>query len=415
MDSKYEKKALDDNYADAQQKIKKADGTGLIDADMRDWYSSLCLTILDINGSTLIPGPISSYIPRKAYYQVIIDPAATALGEHKTLMELTLNFIALGKGIAGFLGAAVRSGFRDKVDMSRECTEYRSIDAVIAKVTKAELKTVSSYMESHQKAYVACRGNVASFLVQAGVNLIRMTHHWSSEAHKEYTAMVKVMGLSELISDDQLRPLVYLSVHPCPLPVLETERKKPRTQAEDALIETVEKRKAVTPAGYGAAGACYAAANDLLAEEFASSAYWESITGSLEAEIKAKEDAKEEVSRRLILKHAEAKACIRASQVMVTKVKAFSVAIKPVLDNPVAYCVLASAFNVQRAVVDLRPHTGAMCMLTAYIYSKVRGTLAKSPALKKFRSQHSVRVSKAQEALEDFEGSGRLSSVMGAL
>jgi hypothetical protein len=285
----------------------------------------------------------------------------------------------------------------------------------MASIDTADLKTVSGYMASHKQAYLACKVNYQSFLVQAAANLIRMTHHWSSLAHKEYTSLIKVMGLEDVVADDQLRPLVYLSVHPCPLNVLEALRAKERKTAADALIETVEKRKNATPAGYGAAGACYAAIVDLLSEEFVSVAYWTTLERQYTDEVKVKTDAKEEVPRKLKERKAQATLCRAAAANVTTKANAFSTAIRQVFRDPAAYCVLASSFGKTRQSVNLTAHTGIMCFLAAYIYSKVRGTLAKSPALKKFRSEHSVRVSRAQEVLEDFEGSSTLATIMSAV
>jgi len=397
------------NYAELKAQL------ALLDDDMKDWYTTLVTTLNDINGGQNDPGPITSYIPAKNHYQLLSADLKTTLGVQADVVELTLNYKSLGKGISGFLGAAVRAGYRNSVLVTRECKVYTTVAEVSAALDKQDFQRVSNYMVSHSKAYIACKANVASFLVQAAANIIRMTHHWNAQAHKEYTALIKVMGLEDIVPDDQLRPLVYLAVHPCPLPVLERERTKERKHAADLLIETVSKRKNPTPSGFGAAGACYAAVANIRTEEFMSAAYWKTAIATKANEIKLREGAGEPVPTRFIRDKDEATACHAVVTGALAKVTAFEVAMKAVLTNPVDYCVMAHAFGKQRKTLDLTPHKGAMCLLTAYVYARVKGTLAKSPALKKFRNENSVRVTRAIDAMGEFEGTGKLSSILAAV
>lgn len=414
-DVKTEQQIRDEKFQEFQDVKQGAQNLSFLAEDMKGWYTSLVMAVNDMNGTQIAPGPMTSYIPRKNYYQLLHEDVRGLLGEQATLIEVTLNYVALGKGIAGFLGAAVRLGYRDSVDADRETFTYNTLEEVCDNVSAEDIATVNKLFKSHGKAFGACKANVDSFLVQACSNLIRMTHHWSSEAHKEYTSMIKVMGLQEIIADDQLRPLVYLSVHPCPLSVLEEKRTQERKDADSVLIETVNKRKDATPAGYGAASACLAAVNDMLSEEFSAVGYWDTVGKVAADKIAILEEKKADVPNRLYEEVTEAKACHTGVARLRESIDKFAEDVKPVLTDPAAHCVLANAFGKEKEVVDLVPHTGVMCLLTAYIYAKVRGTLAKSPALKKYRNEHAVRVMKAQEVLDSFEDTGKFSSILAAI
>jgi hypothetical protein len=299
--------------------------------------------LIEMNGIKFDAGIGKSYIPIQNYYHCVRIPDITE--NVSELLEKALNFNALGGGIGGLAGAGVRWGLRQFYKMSREYTLvdkwHDSFEAIIAKFS-AQSKNKKDLVSF----WTAQCDNV---LCLAGAIFNREMHHWNSENTKPQAALVNALNQTEEVPENEFRKLFYLSIHPIPLDTMESYRQSAAIGKLKGINDSVALRCRSAPAGYGDVHACSQAIPDLRAESF-----YNKFGEGLKAEL----NMLHEMNNELITNASE-------------------------------FHVFASSYGQTRKKLPVDKIKRAMICTCAYIIVNVRGSLAQSAALQKFKSQHS--------------------------
>jgi hypothetical protein len=312
------------------------------------------LNLIEMNGLKFDAGIGKSYIPEKNYFQILADKSLPK--DVNDIATSALNWDALGRGIGGLAGAGVRAGIFELVDRSRECTTH-------VKYTEAIDTIVTEYV-----AFTSTRKDIFPFWATQAYNVLglaaaifnREMHHWNAENTKPQLALLAALNQQDTIPDSELRKLFYLSIHPIPLRALESVRQSIVNGKQPGINDAVTTRCRSAPAGTGDIHACAQAIADLTSEAFYGK-FGESIKNEI---------------HYLINLNIE------------------------VINNAGAYHAFAANYGKDRILIDRIKFKRAMICLCAYINVNVKGSLAASAALKKFKNANSRMVQKWIAAFE---------------
>jgi hypothetical protein len=312
------------------------------------------LNLLEMNGLKFESGIGKSYIPEKNYFQLFEDAKLP-----KTACEAitnALNWDALERGIGGLAGAGVRRGLLHLRDPNRELKLHKTFTPEIAVILKA-------YNE-----YIATRKDVFPFWVAQAFNVLglagaifnREMHHWNAENTKPQQALIGSLNQQDLIPENEFRKLFYLSVHPIPLKSMEELRQDIIAGKVSGINDAVTSRCRAAPASCGDIHACAQAIPDLKSESFFAN-FGNKIKEELENVSKLNQE---------IMKDAS------------------------------SYHSFAVNYGKVRILIDKVTYKRVMACLCAYIFVNVKGSLAQSAALRKFKSNNARTVQKWINAFE---------------
>jgi hypothetical protein len=324
------------------------------DDSVKESRKNALVNLIEMNGVSFDAGIGKSYIPIQNYVQIVKIPDMSA--NVSELLEKALNFNALGQGIGGVAGAGVRWGLRQHFVENREfnlITKWdEAFENVIAKFTAAcrPKKDLVSF-------WTAQCENV---LCLAGAIFNREMHHWNADNTKPQSALLGALNQSEEIPENEYRKLFYLSIHPIPLNTMEDFRQNAAIGKLKGINDSVALRCRSAPAGYGDLHACSQAIPDLRAESF-----FNKFGNTLKDEI------------------------LQLWQMN-----------QDLINNASEYHVFAASFGHIRKKLLIDNVKRAMICTCAYILVNVRGSLAQSNALQKFKSQHARSVNIWIEAFE---------------
>lgn len=316
------------------------------------------LNLIEMNGLKFDSGIGKSYIPEKSFYQLVVDSKIT--DSVNEIATAALNWDALGRGIGGLAGAGVRLGIKNLIVAERECKIHETYTAEIEAI-------VSDYVAfSSNKKDILPFWRVQAFniLGLAAAIFNREMHHWNAENTKPQLALLAALNQQDTIPDSELRKLFYLSIHPVPLESLEMLRQNIVDGKQPGINDAVTSRCKSAPAGTGDIHACAQAITDLVSE-----AFYTKFGKAIRAEIETLQKINVEI-----------------------------------INNAGAYHAFAANYGKKRIIIERILFKRAMICLCAYIHVNIKGSLASSAALKKFKNANSRMVQKWIAAFESQAG-----------
>jgi len=312
------------------------------------------LNLLEMNGLKFEAGVGKSYIPEKNYFQLFEDAKLP-----KSACEAitnALNWDALERGIGGLAGAGVRRGLLHLRDSNRELKLHKSFTPEIAVI----LKAFNEYIATRKDVFPFWVAQAFNVLGLAGAIFNREMHHWNAENIKPQQALIGSLNQQDLIPENEFRKLFYLSIHPIPLKSMEDLRQDIIAGKVPGINDAVTSRCRAAPASCGDIHACAQAIPDLKSESFFA-AFGNKIKEELENVGKLNQE---------IMKDAS------------------------------SYHSFAVNYGKTRILIDKVAFKRVMSCLCAYIFVNVKGSLAQSAALRKFRSNNARTVQKWINAFE---------------
>jgi len=306
------------------------------------------LNLIEMNGIKFDAGIGKSFIPPKNYVKkVYIKEMAEGPAQ---LLEKALNFDALGGEIGGLAGSAIRWALRDMFTPERECTIIDAWDPKFEPI----INKYTAFSKTQRETSAFWEAQAMNVLCLAGAIFNREMHHWNADNTKPQQALLGALGQSDVIGEAQYRKIFYLSIHPVPLIDMEKARTKAANGSLVGINDSVAQRCRSAPAGYGDLHACAQAVSDLRSE-----AFYQVFGNALKNELKALAGMNDEV-----------------------------------IKNSSKYHIFAKNFGVDRVKLDTASVKKAMICCAAYILTFIKGSLAQSNALKKFKTanQRSINV-----------------------
>lgn len=340
-----------------EAKISVEDQKWIDDAKTEDTKAirkAVILNIMEINGMKFDSGIGKSYIPEKNYYQIVVDKNASQ--NAVDLANHAMNWHALGRGIGGLAGAGVRAGVGNLIDRRRECIVHNSITAEI----EAIMSDYVSYIQGKKDIFPFWAAQANNVLGLAAAIFNREMHHWNAENTKPQTALVAALNQQDSIPESEFRKLFYLSIHPVPLNELEALRSSIVAGKTVGINDSVTARCRSAPAGTGDVHACAQAIGDLKSE-----AFFVSFGNNIRNEVTTLEELNVDI----------------------------------VMDAG-KYHAFAANYGKTRTIIERSKFKRAMICLCAYIIVHVKGSLAQSAALKKFRNANARMIQKWIAAFE---------------
>lgn len=358
-----------------------------IDDETREILVAIQAHLEDINGDELssVAGQPRTYIDAKAF-KVIVETEEHNGGimhpKQAELLEMALDADALGGGVEGFIGAHVRKALRSYYTKSREARIVKVRGQGFTADMKTSVTKFLNLLARHKQLAATFTINAISIAAQSAVNMYSKLHHWDAKNQREWHALMGALGISEEMKELDLRPIVYLAVHPIPLQVLdgfrraasgvdqsvESLRSSPSIlgwqNAEDAkfpskgFVHSVIIRAKSFPAGTAVMAVASVSLSRLKRES-----YWPKLL-------------------RTIDKSAEADA----------KVADFETLVRDIKEEGVRYHVMAKEYGAAPKQLDQEKYNEILVVLAAFIKSVEKGTLARSAALRKFTDANQRRV-----------------------
>jgi len=350
---------------------------GLTEADQAE-MKAIFQVILDLNGaqSDIVSGQPKTYIDKEAYFCHVIaedgDAKKKFTESQVDIISQVYNWKACGKGKMGLFGALLRKELRTFFQLTRETRIIRMKGTGLTEEFKTDLKAYTEVLKKNNVLAAIISKNAKSFAAQAGINLFTKMHHWDAKNQREWQALFAAIGVSEELAGEDLRPMVYLALHPLPLMVSSKFRKAAAgvdqtfnlthtVKGDDAtavfieakgFVNSVSIRAKAIPAGCATFAVCAAAWNSLIAENYGAklSDYVARITAVPFADYKS----------------------------MVTDLQ----------HNGEAYHPMAREFGSELKILDTSKVKMYMDVAAAYIYETLKGTLARSAALNKYKDQN---------------------------
>jgi hypothetical protein len=345
---------FDGNFTQTEQNYLD----GIQDATKKNIMTSALIASYDSNGRVKqeLPGVAKSYIRKSEFFQLVeIKDFPTGLAR---IYELALNWAALGKGKGGLAGAGVRYALRDRIDPTRETTFHTDIPDSAQELIKDYLE----FYENNKDIQSLWAGNAWNVLGIATSCFIKESHHWDSQNTRPQKALIGSLNQLDSITDNEMRKLFYLAIHPMPLTLMNHVVNMSKDPANAEISEIVRMRLRVAPAGLAAI--C--------------------ITGSTVPSLQVEEIAK------------------KFPKDLVEKLDKLQSVTNDIMSDPVAFHPFASRMGVNRNLVDTSAHKRAMAISAAFIKSQLRGTLGKSPALNKWIGTEQRMVSRLQDAMDAY-------------
>lgn len=373
-------------------------------------FVSAIRDIIELNGTGDMPGIQASYIEVAQYVQVFDDCKVS--DAMKKALFMSHNWHALGRGAGGLAGAAVRWSLKQYFVPGREVIMHSRIPAGAAALIQ-EFDRIAMNQKELVNFFIT---NAVSVAALAGAMVNRIVHHWDAKHPGPQKAFISAMGMADSLTDDQYRPVFYLAVHPLPLLVTEEFRSRSALGKFPEVAEVVRLRCDGPPAGYGALNACAAAVSSFLAE-----AIMNEGNGN-EREIPIAPDSKDpDVQAVHLVEVRKAQAYNEKFNRLAVSVPRLAESVKlvaavnaKIIREAGHYHQFATKYNfTERLTVDLKELEAPMIVLAAYIFSKVKGSLASSAALRKFRDQHAREVNKRVTAFSNLDEGEDIYSVLG--
>lgn len=372
---------------------------GLTGAELAKFVATV-RDIIELNGSGDVAGIQSSYIEVKQYVQVFDDVPVSE--EMKKVMFMAFNWEALGRGTGGLAGASVRWSLKQHFSADRETVRHRAIP----KGAKGLIEAYGDAARNQAHLVNFFITNAVSIAALAGAMVNKIVHHWDAQHTGAQKAFLSAMGMGDLLQEEQYRAVFYLAIHPLPLLVTERLRNDAATGRNPDVAEVVRLRCVGPPAGYGAMNACAAAASSFLNEQmFNESTYVDKELVDPIDDNKAPEfyaNINREIVEHNRLMEARREKVHRIRKSVIDLVLANRV----LIENAPAYHQFATKYGyTARLTIDQSQHEAAMVMLTAYIMARIKGSLAGSAAVKKFRNTHAREVTKRMNAFASIDES----------
>lgn len=312
------------------------------------------MNLMEMNGLKFEPGIGKSYIPQKNYFQLFIDKKLPPTVVDA--IQNALNWDALDRGLGGLAGAGVRRGLTNYVDVNRECTVHKVLTPEITNILKA-YNDFTSTRKDFIPFWTAQSSNVLGL---AGAIFNREMHHWNAENIKPQQALMGSLNQQDTIPETEYRKLFYLSIHPIPLRAMEDLRQAIAAGKGIGINDAVTSRCRAAPASCGDIHACAQAIPDLKGEPF-----FAKFGVTIKKEI-------EDISKLNI----------------------------QIMSDASSYHSFAANYGKERILVDKVFFKRVMACLCAYIIVNIKGSLAQSAALRKFRSNNARTVQKWIAAFE---------------
>jgi len=380
---------------------------GLV-GDARTAFIAAIRDIIELNGTGDIPGIQASYIAVSEYVQIFDD--LTVSPAMKKALFLAWNWHALGRGVGGLAGSAVRWSLRKYFAGDRETTRH----ATLPKGSAAIIAEYEAVAKNHHDLVNFFITNAISVAALAGAMVNRIVHHWDSKHTGAQKAFISAMGMADSLPEDQFRPVFYLSIHPIPL----SETEKMRNGAAEGKLtdvaDVVRLRCVGPPAGYGATNACAAAVHTFLAEPWMNPNHWSDRAVPDQPANPDAEPATLVVIAKTLAHNAQMMRRRENVQKLREEVMRVANNNEKLIKHAGAYHQFATKYGYdKRYEMDTKPTEAAMIVLAAYIFSKVKGSLANSAALRKFRDQHAREVNKRVQAFASIDEDGDAFGVIG--
>jgi hypothetical protein len=385
--------------------IKIAEG---LVGDAKVQFINVIRDIVELNGTGDIPGIQASYIDVKEYVQSFDSlPVSNAM---KKALFMAYNWLALGKGAGGLAGSAVRWALKNYYTAGREMTVHIKVPAGAAAVL-AEYDRAAMAAKDLVNFFMT---NAVSVAALAGAMVNRIVHHWDSKHTGAQKAFISAMGMSEHLSDDQYRAVFYLAIHPLPLSVTEEFRRNSANGSNNNVAEVVRLRCVGPPAGYGAVNACAAAVSSLLSEKVLNTVSYVELA----LPPQPGEDGDDGSYMRAFQKVSRENEVIAARRAAIPDLRRRIEEVQhrnaQLIAHAGNYHQFSSKYGLgARQFLDTKELEPAMILLTAYIFAKVKGSLANSAAIKKFRDQHARPVQKAVAAFASLDEGETIFDVLG--
>jgi hypothetical protein len=312
------------------------------------------MNLMEMNGLKFEPGIGKSYIPQKNYFQIF-----TAKNLPPTVVDAiqnALNWDALDRGLGGLAGAGVRRGLNEFVDKNRECTEHKALTPEITVI----LKAYNEFTATRKDFIPFWTAQSLNVLGLAGAIFNREMHHWNAENIKPQQALMGSLNQQDTIPETEYRKLFYLSIHPIPLRTMENLRQTIAAGKSQGINDAVTSRCRAAPASCGDIHACAQAIPDLKGEPF---------FAKFGSNIKTELDTLSKLN-------------------------------SAIMSDASSYHSFAANYGKERILVDKVYYKRVMACLCAYIIVNIKGSLAQSAALRKFRSNNARTVQKWIAAFE---------------
>jgi len=380
---------------------------GLKDDALRS-FEQACRDILELNGSGEIPGQTASFIAESEYVhnfdQLNISDGA------KKLLFLAYNWVALKKGLGGLCGSAIRWALRDKFDPNREMKIHTTMPADSQAVI-SEFNAASGPKKAIINFFMT---NAISIVALAGAQMNKIMHHWDANHTAPQKAFISAMGVQDQVPEEAFRAIFYLAVHPIPLAMSEQIRASAALGLQTEVAEVVRLRCYGPPAGFGALNACAAAGTSLLTEPcldeatFVPKAEIHPDAEAADYEVQARAAREVETHNMMVARKRQSVPKLRAE---ITQLVKFN---KHLCEHASHFHQFATKYgHAKREIVDQEIFLRAMIITCGYIYSKVKGSLAESAALKKFRNSHQRQVQRVINAFNEMSQSETIEEVLG--
>jgi hypothetical protein len=312
------------------------------------------LNIMEVNGLRFDAGIGKSYIPEKNFFQIVNDRSVS--DNVNRLATSAMNWHALGRGIGGLAGAGVRNGVIELVNSQRECIVHN----VITDEIEAIAIEYTAFIQGKKDIFPFWAAQSMNVLGLAAAIFNREMHHWNAENTKPQSALIAALNQQDSIPESEFRKLFYLSIHPIPLAELEKLRASIAAGKTAGINDSVTARCRSAPAGTGDVHACAQAISDLKTE-----AFYSAFGNSLKQEV----DVIEVLNVDLV-------------------------------SDAGKYHAFAANYGKTRTLIERSRFKRAMICLCAYVMVHVKGSLAQSAALKKFRNSNARMVQKWIAAFE---------------
>jgi len=324
------------------------------DAALKEVRKNAILNLMEMNGLKFEPGIGKSYIPEKNYLQVF-ENGALPENVQRSLTN-ALNWDALGRGIGGLAGAGVRIGLMHLRDLKRECKTHNLVTPEIMAI----VRDFNEFVATRKDILPFWTAQCFNVLGLAGAIFNREMHHWNAENIKPQQALIGSLNQQDSIPENEFRKLFYLSIHPIPLASMEELRQNIVNGSVPGINDAVTSRCRSAPASCGDVHACAQAIHDLKSESFYNN-FGENMRGQI--------DELDNLNRKI-------------------------------MKDAASYHNFAANYKKQRIIVDKVTLKRSMACLCAYIMVNIKGSLAQSAALRKFRSNNARTVQKWISAFE---------------
>jgi len=324
----------------------------------KDMRKTAVLNLVEMNGLKFDAGIGKSYIAEKHYFQIVNDKDLT--DNINAIATTAMNWDALGRGIGGLAGAGVRDGIKQFVSADREFKIHNKYNEDIEAI-------VSDFV-----LFTSNKKDIIPFWATQSLNVLglasaifnREMHHWNAENTKPQLALLAALNQQDTIPDGELRKLFYLSIHPVPLNLLEGLRQNIVDGKQGGINDAVVSRCRSAPAGTGDIHACAQAVSDLISE-----AFYNKFGNAIKHELDTVLNLNIEI-----------------------------------INNAGSYHAFAANYGKERVLIERSRFKRAMICLCAYIFVNIKGSLASSAALKKFKNANARMVQKWIVAFEAQSG-----------